>query len=292
MKKILILGETSQLGRTLQNNYFLFKRVNFEYLNLRNFDFLGQDKLFNKFQKSNPDIIINFTAYTKVDEAEKNKNEAIKINEILIKKIIEYTSLNKIFFIHFSTDYVFDGKKNEPYLEVDLKNPLNYYGVTKSNSENFILNSDTNSIIFRISGLYSNFGKNFVKTIISKIKRNDELKIVYDQISSPTNSEDVIDMLSYIINNNYLTKINKPILYHFTNEGLCSWFDIANFILIKMQIDTKINKIKTESLNLPAKRPMYSKLNCEKIKKDFNLSIPDWEKSLNIFLNKIKINEI
>ncbi len=290
MKKVLILGETSQLGKTLKKNRKVFKNTIFEYLNLRSFNFLSDNNLFDKLEKLNSDIILNFIAFTKVDEAEVNNDEAYKINELLIEKIIQYIRHSNKLFVHFSTDYVFDGQTNKPYSETDKKNPLNYYGLTKSNSENIILNSNTNSIIFRISGLYSEYGKNFIKTIISKIKNNNELNVVDDQISSPTNAEDVIMMLSYIINNNYITKIDKPELYHFTNEGLCSWFDIANVISKKMQTDLKINKVNTTSLNLPAKRPLFSKLNCQKIKKDFNLNILEWENSLNNFLNKIRID--
>ena len=114
--------------------------------------------------------------------------------------------------------------------------------------------------------MYSKFGKNFVKTIISKIKNNQELNIVFDQFSSPTNAEDVISMLSHILKNNFLKNLNQPTLYHFTNEGICSWFDIAQVISTRMRFENNINKIDTQSLNLPAKRPIYSKLNCDKIK--------------------------
>ena len=121
MKKILILGETSQLGRTLNDNQILFNDINFSYLNLRDFNFLDEKTFFKKLEKLNLDIIINFTAYTKVDDAEKNQDEAIKINELLINKLINFVTIKKIKFIHFSTDYVFDGNSNRPYLETDPK---------------------------------------------------------------------------------------------------------------------------------------------------------------------------
>ena len=285
MPNVLILGKSSQLGQTIHLFEKKIDNFSLQFFDVRGFDYKNFELLKKKLNNFNFDILINFIAFTKVDEAEKEIKESHDVNFLLPSNLLKYIKEENKYFIHFSTDYVFDGFKNEEYIETDIKKPLNIYGEHKSRAEKVILDSDTKSIIIRTSGVYSKFGNNFVKTIIKKIKNNEKLNIVNNQISSPTYSIDIIKMLISLINSKLFDNLTMPEIYHFTNDGQCSWYDIAVKISKYLNANVEINKINSSYLNLPARRPEFSKLNSSKIKKDLKIIIPQWTVSLKEFIN-------
>lgn len=285
MLNVLILGKSSQLGRTIQLFEKQINNFNLQFFDVRGFDYKNFELLKKKLNNFNFDILINFIAFTKVDEAEKKIKESFAVNFLLPSNLLKYIKEENKYFIHFSTDYVFDGFKKKEYIETDTKKPLNIYGDHKSKAEKVILGSETKSIVIRTSGVYSKFGNNFVKTIIKKIKNNENLNVVDNQISSPTYSVDIIKMLINLINSKLFDNLKIPEIYHFTNDGKCSWHEIAVKISQYLNANVEINKINSSYLNLPARRPEFSKLNSNKIKKDLKIIIPEWTASLKEFID-------
>jgi len=289
---ILVTGANSQLGIELKNislNYpefkFIFTTKNeFDITNLKQLkDFLNNSERIN--------YIINTAAYTNVDMAETDQKNAYKVNVEGVVNLFKVCSYHKINLIHISTDYVFDGNKNFPYTEEDTTNPLNYYGKTKEESEKEALRL-SNSIIIRTSWLYSPYKNNFVKNVIRKAKEQKEIEVVIDQIGSPTYALDLAEAIINIIKYSSEHKTFKRGIYHYSNEGLCSWFDFASEIIDYYSLPCIVKPILSTQLKTNTKRPLYSVLSKEKIKKIFNLNIPYWKKSLYKCLERININEI
>ena len=191
--------------------------------------------------------------------------------------------------IHISTDYVFDGNGFLPYQESDKTNPMGVYGKTKRNGELAVINGDIDGIVIRTSWLYSAYGTNFVKTMRRLGKERNELGVIYDQLGTPTNASDLaktcLDILAYTKEMNINTKGN---VYHYSNEGVVSWYDFARAIMDLGEVDCKIKPIETKDYPTLAKRPHYSVLNKSKIKKDFEIKIPYWRDSLAICISKLE----
>ena len=233
-------------------------------------------------------VIINCAAYTAVDKAEDDEVNADKINHLAVKNLASIAKEKNIKLVHISTDYVFDGENFMPYIESDSVNPQGIYGKTKLEGEEALQKvNPKNSIIIRTSWVYSSFGNNFVKTMLRLGKERDTLGVIFDQIGSPTYARDlaqaILDILPSI--NNESVEV-----YHYSNEGVCSWYDFAKAIFELSNIECQVNAIETKEYPTPAKRPHYSLLNKAKIKKEFNLSIPYWRYSLKESL--IKLGEI
>ena len=283
---ILVTGANGQLGSEI-------KVVSKDYL--YNFFFTDKDELditkkedIEKFiDKNEINLIINCAAYTAVDKAEEEKELADLINHKAVKYLAEISKEKNIPLIHISTDYVFDGKNYRPYIEDDKTNPQSVYGLTKLKGEESFKNSGARGIIIRTSWVYSSFGGNFVKTML-RLKDRDELNIVFDQVGTPTYARDLAKAILKIVNK-YYEKLNnfKAEIFHFSNEGVCSWYDFAKAIFEIKNIDIKINPIETKDYPTPAKRPHYSVLNKNKIKKEFNIEIPYWKESLKNCLKEI-----
>lgn len=288
--KVLITGSNGQLGSEIRELSSRFKDFDFIFKDLPDLDICNLGKLENFIHDNQINAVINCAAYTAVDEAEKNKLLAERVNSIGVSNLISALERVDGKLIHISTDYVFDGNQSIPYKETDLVNPIGVYGHTKRAGELAVLNSNLDAIIIRTSWLYSSFGDNFVKKIISLAKEKKSLNIVNDQFGSPTYARDLATVCIKILsegNKNYISKNGK--LYHYSNEGTASWYDFAVAIKNFGDLSCEINSINSDAFNSKAKRPNYSVLNKSKIKNNLKLEIPHWKESLVNCIKKIKI---
>ena len=288
--KILVTGKNGQLGKSIhkivtsneQNSEFVF--VGRETLDLS-----SQDNIINYFNNNSFDIIINCAAYTAVDKAEKEVELANYINHLAISKIAEISNEHKVKLIHISTDFIFDGVSEKAYLESDDPNPLNIYGKSKLEGEVAVCAAmQKNAIIIRTSWLYSEYSNNFVNTIIRKAQKFDELSVISDQFSSPTNASDLAKVIIHIINHKKFRNHDQLTqIYHYSSYGVCSWFEFAREILELANIDCQVNPIETKDYLTAARRPKYSFLNTDKIVKGFGLEIPFWKDSLKASIDNL-----
>lgn len=281
-KNILVTGTKGQLGSDIQcvimnentnkHQYFFTDKTT---LDITNKEAIEQFCILNDIQ-----IIINCAAYTAVDKAEEDAKNANNINHTAVRYLAEVSKKNDISLIHISTDYVFDGIHSQPYREDDESHPQGVYGETKLAGENAMIEvSPMNSIIIRTSWVYSTFGNNFVKTMLRIGKDRDELGVIFDQIGTPTYAKDLAKSIIYIINNALL--MNKSVeVYHYSNEGVASWFDFAKEIFSQSNISCNVRPITTKEYPTPAKRPFYSVQNKRKFKDTFGMEIPYWKDSL------------
>ena len=278
IKNILITGANGQLGNEMQKVLKSNSLLNPFYTDVEQLDISKIDEL-NCFVKSNNiDCIINCAAYTAVDAAEDNETLCYLINSKAVENIANVAKNNNCKVIHISTDYVFDGTNCNPYKENDKTNPQSIYGKSKVDGEETLIREIPNdSIIIRTAWLYSSHGKNFVKTMIDLGKNKNSLNVVSDQIGSPTYAGDLAKVIYEII----VTKNWHSGIYHFTNEGVCSWYDFAKAIHKFANISSCIvNPISTAEYPTKAKRPAYSVLDKSKIKNTYNIRIPYWMDSL------------
>lgn len=276
---ILVIGKRGQVSFALSQK---LKNKNLKFLSSKDIDFLHPEKIIDIIGQYNPSIIINAAAYTNVDLAEEEKEDANKINYKAIIELCKYCQINKVPLIHFSTDYVFDGEKEE-YVESDKRNPINFYGKTKLKAEKVIEESLDHFIILRISWVFSSTGKNFVKTMIKNVNEK-ELSIVNDQFGKPTSaeycSEIIVKILDQFIKNKKLSGI-----YHLSNSSKFSWFTFANKIFEIVERNFKvetpaINGVKSNEYKTLANRPKNSVLSTKKIEKNFQIEISPIDKYL------------
>jgi dTDP-4-dehydrorhamnose reductase len=275
--KIIILGGKGQLGKEFEN--FLKDKAEIYSFSHLELDVLNQELLIKKIQEIKPEVVINCSAYTKVDKAEEEKEECIKVNAIGAKNVSYASYKVGAKVIYFSTDYIFDGEKESPYTELDSPNPISTYGRSKLLGEIYTSKHNPNHLILRISWLYGINGRNFVKTIIKKAKEEKELKIVSDQKGSPTYTLDVVKQTWELI------KKDKVGIYHSANQGETSWYEFAKKIIEKLKINVKISPIKTGEYPALAKRPKYSVLDNHLLKLEGINIMRDWETALNEFLD-------
>jgi dTDP-4-dehydrorhamnose reductase len=291
MINILVTGANGQLGSELKSIYnnksrTFEKPVNIEFTDIETLD-LSNTIFLKKFLDDHSfDYIINCAAYTNVDLAETEKEKAFEINANCVKSIVEYIKGKNTKLIHISTDYIFDGESFIPYTEDIPSNPQSVYGNSKLEGEKYAL-EHTDSIVIRTSWLYSSYGKNFAKTIYKLCKEREELNVVFDQIGTPTYAADLAKAILQIVNQSIKENRFIPGVYHYSNEGVCSWFDFAQAIADKAYSKCKINPIISEEYPTASKRPFYSVLNKSKIKSVYQISIPHWQKSLNNFFEAL-----
>ena len=292
MSNILVTGSHGQLGSEIKN---LVNSAKNEY-NDKSFLFTTKDTLditdsksIERFIKDNSiDIIINCAAYTAVDNAEENIIMADAINREAVKNLALFSKKYDIKLIHISTDYLFDGNSFIPYTEEIQSNPQGIYSKTKLAGEQEIRQiNPPNSIIIRTSWIYSSLGTNFVKTMLRLGREKESLNVVFDQIGTPTYARDLAKAILLIINHPIIEGESVEI-YHYSNEGVASWYDFAKAIFEISDIECRVNPIETHQYPTPAKRPYYSILNKAKIKRDYNLDIPYWRDSLKDCLAKIR----
>ena len=286
MVQILVTGAKGQLGSELHALAGNHPTWAFTFTDIDTLDICNIDALENFCKAKSFNYFINCAAYTAVDKAEADKDLAYKINRDAVKNLVSVAAKSNAVFIHISTDYVFDGTSSQPYNEDQSINPQSVYGLTKAAGELEALKYQ-NTIIIRTAWLYSSFGNNFMKTMLRLGAEKSELRVVFDQVGSPTYAGDLADAILAVIDNIEQQGI-KTGIYHFSNEGVCSWYDFAWEILHFVKSNCNVLPIESKEYPTPAKRPAYSVFNKSKIKKTFQIEIPYWKVSLYKCLNMIK----
>ena len=276
MKKILVTGANGQLGQCLQKISSQFEEFEFIFTDSETLDITNKEEVNDFFWQNAPDFCINAAAYTAVDLAETDIEKAFLVNADGTENLAEACAENNAQFIHVSTDYVFDGENNLAYTEEDFTNPLGVYGASKLAGDELALEVNPCSVILRTSWVYSEFGKNFVKTMLNLFSTKEELNIVADQFGQPTNANDLAEAIMKIIKSEKIT----PGIFNFSNLGRISWFDFAEKIAELSEAKIKLNAIETSQYPTPAKRPKNSVLDLDKISKTYAIQLKSWEESL------------
>ncbi len=281
---ILVTGGNGQVGMELQKLATLSTEFDFIFVDIDELDITDAVAV-NSFFKKNPiDYCINCAAYTAVDMAESETNLAWKVNTIGPENLSVACAAHKSLMLHISTDYVYHTQQTKPYIETDFTNPQGTYARTKLNGDEAVLkNHPGGALVLRTSWVYSSFGNNFVKTMLRLGAEKEELSIIYDQIGTPTYARDLAQVLLDIIQKTEDQVVDKKYftgVYHFSNEGVTSWYDFAVAIFDFKKMPIKVNPIETKDYPTPAKRPPYSLLNKAKIKNNYGINIAHWQHSL------------
>ena len=283
MKNILITGANGQLGNEMQ----MLSEENSEYTyfftDVAELDICNKQAVMDFVRTNDINVIVNCAAYTAVDKAEENVELCTKLNADAVGYLAEAAEANQSEFIQVSTDYVFDGTAHVPYQETDPTCPNSAYGSTKLAGEQNALTLCSRAMVIRTAWLYSTFGNNFVKTMIRLGKERDSIGVIFDQIGTPTYARDLARVIFTAIRQGVV-----PGVYHFSNEGVCSWYDFTKAIHRLAGItDCKVNPLHTEEYPTPAKRPHYSVLDKTKIKNTYHIEIPYWEDSLKECIDEL-----
>jgi dTDP-4-dehydrorhamnose reductase len=274
--KILVTGSNGQLGKSLRDTSLVFPEYDWHFKSSNDLNITSKEAISEVFKKEKFDYCINCAAYTAVDKAEVDKNQAFLVNA----KALEYLAQNcekfNCVLIHVSTDFVFDGLKKTAYTEIDKTNPINEYGKSKLQGEENVGRFCSKYYILRTSWVYSNYGNNFLITILRLEKEKKQLSIVNDQFGTPTYAGDIANAIMRIVQSN----TSQYGIYHYSNEGETNWFDFAKAILKFTDSKIEISPVSSSQYLTAAKRPKNSVLNKDKIKKTFQLNIPNWKDSL------------
>ncbi len=288
MIKVLVTGADGQLGSEFKKLSKEFSEFEFLLTDINDLDIAKWKDVEAYFRKNEPDYVINCAAYTAVDIAEKDISFAELLNTKAPSFLGNIAEKYDSKVIHISTDYVFDGTSYIPYTESDMVNPESVYGKTKLNGEIGLIKEHASALIIRTSWLYSSFGKNFLKTILRLSEERDKLKVVFDQIGTPTYARDLAQAILMIISKTENGFVDwKPGIYHYSNEGVCSWYDFAKEILDLSGSDCDVLPIESVDYPTPAKRPFYSVLNKSKIKRIFGIQIKHWQDSLAMCVEEL-----
>jgi dTDP-4-dehydrorhamnose reductase len=313
-KFILVTGKNGQLGLSLQKlvgdlstAIGISAEMEFIFVGRQELDLACPDTISAFFSNQRFDAIVNCAAYTAVDKAESEPKLADQINHLAVAQLAKIAKQQEIPLFHISTDYVFNGEGFKPYMESDATDPQNVYGLTKLNVEQTMLASGCAGAIIRTSWVYSEFGNNFVKTMLRLGKEHDSLNVIFDQVGSPTYAMDLAQALLAILNAEFLMlndqqtpeiKHSKLNIYHYSNEGICSWYDFAQAIFELSDIFCQVKPIETKDYPTSAKRPHYSVMNKSKIKNDLPypkgtsaLVIPNWRVSLKKCLKAMEAQQ-
>lgn len=277
----LLLGKNGQVGRELNRTLLPFGDL--IALSRTEYDLEDLNKFSEYLHKLSPDLIVNAAAYTAVDKAESDPERAYLINEALVRVLADYAQKNAALVVHYSTDYVFNGSKLQPYIESDLVDPQNVYGQSKAQGEQYLLENGCQCLIFRTSWVFSQHGHNFIKTILKLAKEKESLQVVSDQIGAPTSAELIADITAQAILAFRHGKLSTK-LYHLTASGQTNWHELACYVVKGAQergnnltlLPELIKPIKTEDYPLPAKRPKYSVLDNTQLSRALNISMPQW----------------
>lgn len=285
--KLLITGSNGQLGSEIKALAADYANFEFVFSDLPELDICNKDLLSQFTKENNINGIVNCAAYTAVDKAEEDGDMAEMVNANAVGNLIAVAEDQHLKLIHISTDYVFDGTSHIPYSESMPVSPLGVYGKTKREGELQVIHSASNSILIRTSWLYSTFANNFVKTMMRLGTDRDELGVIFDQVGTPTYARDLAKTCLDILSTADRIDQNSKV-YHFSNEGVCSWYDFAKEIMAMGEINCQVNPIETKDYPTKAERPHYSVLNKSKIRADFGIQIPYWKDSLKECIAKLK----
>lgn len=296
--RILVTGKNGQLGRSIQKivceeNSNSQDTIYFVFVGREELDLSNESNIAYYFEKNVFDLIINCAAYTAVDKAEEDGELANQVNYLAVSQIAQIAKKQKAKLIHISTDYVFDGESNSSYKETDNTSPINVYGETKLAGERAIQeNMPTDAIIIRTSWVYSQFGNNFVKTMLRLGKERDEINVVSDQLGSPTYATDLAGAILEIVKSKEFREDDQAMqIYHYSNEGELSWYDFAKEIVKIAKLDCKVNPISTLQYPTTAERPRNTLLNKDKVARLSNIKIYNWQKSLQACIKNIGYKE-
>ncbi len=283
MKNILITGANGQLGNEMRVLSAEYPEYTYFFTDVAELDICDAPAVRNFVKENDIHVIVNCAAYTAVDKAEENVELCTRLNADAVGYLAEAAEENGAEFIQISTDYVFDGTAHVPYKETEPVCPNSVYGRTKLAGEQNALTLCTRAMVIRTAWLYSSFGNNFVKTMIRLGKERDSLGVIFDQIGTPTYARDLARAIYAVIGQGVV-----PGIYHFSNEGVCSWYDFTKAIHRLAGITTcKVNPLHTEEYPTPAKRPHYSVLDKSKIKATYEIDIPYWIDSLQVCINEL-----
>lgn len=287
MKRILVTGGKGQLGKKIKDNMSLLADSQFVFVDIEELDIANKEAITNYFQDNSFDYIINCAAYTAVDNAEEDADSAESVNTFAPAYLAEMAKVNKVKFIHISTDYVFDGHANTPYSEETKTNPVSVYGKTKLIGEEKVFETLSDSIVIRTSWLYSEYGKNFAKTILRFAKEKESLNVVFDQVGTPTYAGNLAEAILEIIKQDIFSNSWKAGLYHYSNLGVCSWFDFAIYLVKSSNLNTRVNPVLSSEFVTKATRPAYSVFDKSKIVNTYKLSIPYWTDACDEMLRNL-----
>ncbi len=292
--RILVIGKNSQLGQSInklinENKY----DDEFVFVGRGELDLSKEESIASYFDNNNFDVIVNCAAYTQVDKAEEEMNLADQVNHLAVKKLVGVAKEQQAKLIHISTDYVFDGESDKPYKETDATNPINIYGETKLKGEQVVQEiMPINAIIIRTSWLYSEYGNNFVDTMLRLGKERDELNVVNDQIGSPTYATNLADVILEIIQNTGFKEVDQATqIYHYSNKGEISWYEFAREVFKVAEIECKVKPMSTEQYPALANRPKNTVMNMDKIISNLNVPIFSWHDSLRACLYRLIKND-
>ena len=286
MIKLLVTGANGQLGSAIKKLSPLYESFSYHYSDLPDLDLSDRIQTEKAIEKIKPSYIINCAAYTAVDKAEEDRETAFMVNSEVVKNLIEICDIKGIKLIHISTDYVFNGETHTPYKEDDITNPASIYGLSKLKGEEYLKNN-ANAMVIRTSWLYSSDEQSFVKKILGRAEKFGRLKVIYDQIGSPTYVMDLAGAILEIIHKVEAEKYTfVPGTYHYTNEGIASWYDFAVEIIRLYGSECPISPVESHEFPSPARRPHYSVLSKQKIKDIYQINIPHWRDSLEKFIKE------
>lgn len=280
----LVTGANGQLGQEFKK---IYKNEKVIFVSKSELDITNENKLSEFFANNQIELVINCAAYTDVEQAENNIDICEQVNVIAIKNLAKLSKKYNFLIVHFSTDYVFDGTNYLPYKETDQPNPISIYGKSKLKGEEVLLDNADKVIIIRSSWIYSEFNKSFLKTMLNLADNKKELNVIYDQIGTPTYAYDLAKAVFEILAKIDIKNYYKKEIYNYSNEGIASWYDFAYEIIKIANKSCIIKPIKAENYKTIAKRPYYSLLDKEKIKKDFDIKIRHWKEGLIECLQKL-----
>ncbi|MBO5843333.1 MAG: dTDP-4-dehydrorhamnose reductase [Bacteroidales bacterium] len=284
MKNVLVTGAEGQLGSSLKKIAGNFPQYNFIYTDKDNLDICNEQELKAFFENNSIYCVLHFAAYTAVDKAEDEESLAEKINSEASLNIAKICAKHKARLVYISTDYVFEGKDCKPHSPQESTNPLSVYGKTKLKGEENCLKNNPLTFVIRTSWLYSEFKSNFVKTMINLSQTKEELNVIYDQIGSPTYARDLAEFSIRAIEH-----INTNRILHFSNQGVCSWYDFARkAIELWGEKQIRINPILTSQYHTKATRPKFSVFDKSESEKLLDIKIPHWEESLKECIKELK----
>jgi len=283
--RILVTGSKGQLGNEIHVLAEDYPDFDFIYTDVDELDITDQLKVEAFFVANKPQVIINCAAYTAVDKAESDEVTSYLINATAVENLAKSAAMIGALIVQISTDYVFDGKSYLPYSEMDETNPQSAYGRTKLAGENAVFKFASKGLILRTAWLYSAFGNNFVKTMTKYGIEREELNVVYDQVGTPTYARDLAKAILDIIPS--AIQHSGTELFHYSNEGVASWYDFAKIVMSFSGINCNIKPIRTKDYPLPAPRPAFSVLSKSKIKDIYKIKIPYWSDSVKECIQRL-----